>query len=191
MNNWQRHIFLVFTLILPTVLYATPAFEIPQLMQQLATAQHPPRYFSEQRHSDLLQDPIMLRGTLSFTEGKLLKQINEPFEELFIVEGQTLLIKRADGEQQIALSDYPSLLSFVTIFRATLLGDLATLQAHYLTELSGSREQWQLQLIPRDSQLATQLKEVTIEGDREGIQRFLIDEQNGDRSTLELGDELK
>ncbi len=160
-------------------------------MQQLAATQHDkPRHFQEQRHSDLLQNYILLRGTLSFANGILQKKIDTPFKEQFTVDGEILRIKKAEKEQQISLNDHPLLLGFVTIFQATLKGDMETLKTHYLTELSGTKERWQLHLIPRDRHLADQLKEITIKGNERWIQKFTIVEQSGDRSIMALGDEL-
>jgi hypothetical protein len=165
-------------------------FTIEALMQQLATAEHPTRHFSESRHSELLITPITLHGTLTFVENKLIKHIQQPFNDRFTIEGDRLQIEREGNAetQQLLLSDYPPLLTFVTIFRASLQGDLNTLQRHYLTTLSGSAEAWRLTLRPREAEVAVHLKSVEITGTHHGITRFTIEEQNGDGSTLELGE---
>ena len=181
---------LLLCLLLPAMPLHAEAFTIEVLMQRLAAAEHPTRRFTESRHSELLVAPITLHGTLAFVDGQLIKHIHQPFNERFSVEGDRLHIER-EGEtepQQIRLSDYPPLFTFVTVFRASLQGDLTTLQQHYLTVLSGDANRWQLELRPREARVAVHLKRVEIAGTRNGISRFTIEEQSGDSSTLRLGD---
>jgi hypothetical protein len=190
MNNLRqvRPYLLMALLLLPGV----SAADLQSLMQRLGNTPHATRQFTEQRYSELLQAPMTLRGTLSFHEGELIKAIHEPFAQRFIIKGNTLIIEQGNNaqRQQIALADYPALLTFVTVFRATLQGDLATLQHHYLTELNEQNDRWRMTLKPRDAEVAVRLKEVTIEGNKHRILRFNLEEQNGDTSTLELGDEI-
>ena len=183
---------LLLALLLPAITLHAGEFTIEELMQGLATAKHPTRHFTESRHSELLLAPITLHGTLAFVDGRLIKDIQQPFNEHFSVEGDRLYIER-EGEaepQQIRLSDYPPLFTFVTVFRASLQGDLKTLQRHYQTMLSGNANRWQLELRPRDAEVAVHLKRVEITGTQDGISRFTIEEQSGDSSTLQLGEAL-
>jgi hypothetical protein len=190
--SWRRRLTLplLLSLLLPASTLSAQAFTLEALMQSLAAEEHPARHFTELRHSELLFAPITLHGTLAFVDGRLIKHIQQPFDEQFTVEGETLTINH-DGQkepQQLNLADYPPLLTFVTVFRATLQGDLETLQQHYLTAISGNARAWRLQLRPREAAVAVHLKSVEIEGTVNGIARFTIEEQNGDGSTLELGE---
>ncbi len=179
---------LLFGLLLSTPAMSTDTFTLADLMQQLAAATHPPRPFTEQRQSQLLAVPITLHGSLAFSDGRLVKHIQQPFDERFSVEGDTLLIEREGGAvQRLSLNDYPPLFTFVTVFRASLQGDLATLEEHYQTTFSGTTTAWRLQLRPRDAQVAVHLKGVEIAGTQDTISRFSVEEQSGDSSTLELG----
>lgn len=190
----MRHsVSLLLLLLLPSLPLSAQGLSIQNLMQQLAAAEHPPRHFTELRHSELLLAPITLHGTLAYRDGRLIKQITAPFSERFIVEGNILIIEREGGEpaQRLSLNDYPPLLTFVTVFRAVLKGDLSTLQQHYLTAINNRDEAWQLQLKPRDARVAVHLKSVEIEGVRNQIKRFIIEEQSGDSSTLELSERVQ
>jgi hypothetical protein len=183
---------LLLYLLLQTMTLHAEAFTLEGLMQGLAAAEHPTRYFTESRHSELLVAPITLHGTLAFVDNRLIKDIQHPFNERFSVEGDRLQIER-EGEaepRQIRLSDYPLLFTFVTVFRASLQGDLKTLQQHYQTRLSGNANRWQLELIPREAEVAVHLKRVEIAGTQDGISRFTIEEQSGDSSTLQLGEAI-
>ncbi len=188
MNNSKRR---ALFLLLPLLLLSNPCHaDLPALMNQLAHAPHPARHFTEQRYSELLLTPVTLHGTLSVNKEKLIKTILTPFHQRFIIEREQLLIENSNDTpaQQIALSDYPPLLTFVTIFRATLRGDLVTLQQHYLVDFSERDNRWKLTLLPRDAQVAVHLKRVTIEGSAKTIQRFHLEEQSGDYSTMALGE---
>lgn len=180
--------------LLSLLLYCTPLIAqeltLDALMQELHQAQHPSRHFREVRESELLFAPIRLSGTLTYTNGRLIKHIQHPFNERYTIEGDALMIEK-EGQNQakrIALTDYPPLHTFVTIFRASLEGDKEALQQHYRTEISGNSEQWRLRLIPRDNSMASHLRSVDIEGSGSVIARFIIDEQSGDSSTMELGE---
>lgn len=188
-NSKRRALFLLLPLILSNPCHA----DLPALMNQLAHASHPAQHFTEQRYSELLLTPVTLHGTLSVSKEKLIKTIMTPFHQRFIIEGEQLLIENSDDTQvqQIALRDYPPLLTFVTIFRATLRGDLVTLQQHYLVDFSERDNRWKLTLLPRDAQVAVYLKRVTIEGSAKTIQRFHLEEQSGDYSTITLGETIK
>ncbi|MCW8918360.1 MAG: outer membrane lipoprotein carrier protein LolA [Gammaproteobacteria bacterium] len=183
---------LLLCLLLPAISLSAEVFTLEGLMQGLAATEHPTRHFTESRHSELLAAPITLHGTLAFVDGRLIKDIRQPFNERFSVEGDRLLIEREDEAEprQIRLSDYPPLFTFVTVFRASLEGDLKTLQRHYQTALGGDANQWQLELRPRDAEVAVYLKRVEIAGTQDGISRFTIEEQSGDSSILELGEAI-
>lgn len=179
---------LLLCLLLSAPAISAEGVTLASLMQQLAAAKHPSRPFTELRHSQLLSVPITLHGSLAFTDGRLIKHIQQPFDERFSVEGDALLIEREGGEvQRLSLNDYPPLITFVTVFRASLQGDLATLQQHYQTTFSGTASAWRLQLRPHDAQVAVHLKGVEIAGTHNTISRFTVEEQNGDSSILELG----
>lgn len=173
-------------LLLPAISHA----DLPSLMAHLAALPHPTRHFTERRYSELLLAPITLHGTLSYNDGRLVKVIEEPFTQRFTIEGDNLLIEQGETipPQRLGLSEQPLLLTFVTLFRATLQGDLAALQQRYLTRLNEIDDRWQLTLRPRDAEVAVHLKQVTIEGDGQGVARFYIEEQSGDSSILEVGE---
>ena len=181
----MRSLTLLLTLLLPGLATA----DLPTLMARLASLPHPPRHFTEQRHSEFLQAPVSLQGTLSFNGGRLIKTIEAPFFQRFTIEGGSLLIESDDTvvPRQIPLNEQPLLFTFVTLFRATLQGDLGALQQHYLTELEEEDGLWRLTLRPQAADVAVHLKRVTIEGNVQGAQRFHIEEQSGDSSLLVLG----
>ena len=183
MCRWKSFGF--FLLLLPGLGHA----DLPSLMAHLATLPHPPRHFTEQRHSELLVSDLTLRGTLIYSDGRLVKAIEEPFHQRFTIEGENLIIEQGEAmaPQRVALTEQPLLSTFVILFRATLQGDLTALQQHYLVSLAEGGGNWRLTLRPRAADVAVYLKQVTIKGDSAGAQRFHIEEQGGDSSTMELG----
>jgi hypothetical protein len=70
--------------------------------------------------------------------------------------------------------------------RAVLAGDLQRLQRFFKLRLDGSREEWQLLLIPKQAGMARQVKQVEITGSQLDIIRLLILEQGGDRIITRL-----
>lgn len=191
MNKGMRNI--LTALFLAFNVSAASAFDMMSLMHSLKSSAQPPRHFTEQRYSELLLTPITLQGIVSYRDDKLIKHIQSPFDEKFTVVNDILSIERSGTNeiQQLQLDQFPPLLSFVTIFRSVLQGDLTTLQQHYHTTLLGTAERWRLQLRPDSATLAARIKLIEIEGDASGIRRFTIAEQSGDHSLLELGEALQ
>ena len=189
MNIWKRQ--LLFILLLVVQMPAQAGIDIHLLMQNLAQAEHPPRHYTETRESSLLIAPIISNGTLHFKDGVLIKQINEPFSERFVIKEQSLIIKQGSGSKEIALSDYPPLAGFVTIFRSTLQGDLETLNNFFKVDISGTSEKWQIKLKPITDTLSPYLNRVTISGKQQRIEQFDIQERSGDLTTIILGKDVQ
>ena len=78
------------------------------------------------------------------------------------------------------------LMAFVASFRATLAGDLATLQRYYRLKLGGGPDDWTLTLIPTETAMVAVIREVVIEGSGARLRRVTTLEQGGDSSLLTI-----
>lgn len=165
------------------------AWSLERLMHGLA--QRPPAQarFTETKHLRLLSGPLTLTGTLSYrAPDRLVKHTLTPNEEIMSVDGERLSVEvKARGiRREFALQEHPVLRAFVESIRATLGGDLATLQRFYHAQLAGGRQEWRLSLTPREHQMRAVIREIRIAGTGAQILRIEIDEMSGDRSVMRI-----
>jgi hypothetical protein len=165
------------------------AWDLAQLMQQRAQVTQARAHFTEQRNSDLFERPLILSGTLRYdSPARVEKQIDRPFKERYVVDGDALRIER-DGKRPrtVSLREHPALWAFVESFRATLAGNRSTLQRFYEISLEGDREHWRLLLRPRNEQMRELVDSIKIEGSNADITAIEILEVGGDSSRLTIG----
>ncbi len=168
------------------------AWDLAQLMQQRAQVTQARVQFTEQRNSDLFERPLILSGTLRYdSPARVEKQIDTPFKEHYVVDGDTLRIERSGKRPRVAsLQEHPALWAFVESFRATLAGNLSTLQRFYEVTLEGERTHWRLVLRPRNAQMREFVDSIKIEGSNADITAIEILEVDGDSSRLSIGPTL-
>ncbi|HEX6239644.1 MAG TPA: LolA-related protein, partial [Polyangiales bacterium] len=140
-------------------------WDLQALLREMAAVPASRTRFVETRHLALLTQPLELKGNLSYERpGRLVKHVQAPFDELLTVDGDTLtLVNRTKGEQRVvSLREQPALGVLVESLRATLAGDGAQLERHYRVAFSGTREAWQLRLVPRDRQLRNHVESIAL-----------------------------
>ena len=166
-------------------------WDLAALMEDLAARSSGHARFVEKKHLALLDQPLEQRGELSFGPGRLEKLTLSPRRERMLVDGDTLTIEPAEGKRprRLRLQDYPVLWGFVESMRATLTGDLATLQRFYAVELRGPRADWELTLAPRVQAMRAVVEVIRIRGSGRRIERVEVNEALGDRSVMQVFEE--
>ena len=164
-------------------------WDLVQLMQQRAQVTQARAHFTEQRNSAFFERPLILSGTLHYNSpARVEKQIDAPFKERYVADGDVLRIERAGKRPRtVSLREHPALWAFVESFRATLAGNLSTLQRFYELSLEGGREHWRLLLRPRNEQMRELVDSIKIEGTNADITAIEILEVGGDSSRLSIG----
>lgn len=186
----QQFIFLlVATALLLWSAFARAAWDVQTLMGELARTATSEVRFQETKHLAALKAPLELHGILRYRRPDYLeREVQAPFEERFVVEGDTVTLTRKGGAEQhrIALQSQPVLWAFIESIRATLRGDLAALQQFYRVDLHGQREQWQLTLLPRDLDMAQLVRVIRIGGRGGTVRTIEVEETGGDRSITRI-----
>ena len=162
-------------------------WDLQSLMQEMSQVQKSDARFVEIRSIALLTQPVELKGTLSYERPqRLTKHVQSPVDETLSVDGDTLTMRSASRQQVISLRKEPAAGALVASVRATLAGDLAELERHYKTELSGTRGSWTLRLVPREARVRRAVESITLGGT--GVRLTKIDtlEANGDRSVMTI-----
>lgn len=181
-------------LILALLLCGGPAnasdWNLDVLMEQLAQRSSGQATFSETKFLAVLDEPIEQTGTLAFAPGRLEKFTQRPHPERMTVIGDLLTVEIGPErkQRQLRLHRYPALWGFVEGLRATLTGNLEVLRRFYQIELHGSVGDWELVMVPSQSEMAAVVRLVSIRGGLGRIAVIELVQTNGDRSVMRISE---
>ena len=158
-----------------------------QLIESLARNRQAEVRFEETAFSNLLTEPLKTQGILRFTPpARLEKHVTAPYDERYMVEGDTVLFARkAKGiNRTLSLHDYPALQAFVEAFRSTLANDVVTLRHFYSVTLQGEPRRWVLILRPLDNATQDLVESIRFSGEGGHVRVIEIRAPDGDRSVM-------
>lgn len=157
------------------------------LMARLAEVEQSRVRYEEVRQISLLGVPLRSSGELWFRAPDYLKKsVYEGGQGSYEIEGERLRIEERGAVREMAIDAHPVLQAFVASFRATLAGDLATLQRYYHLSLEGGPSAWTLKLLPRSAEMASVIREITIRGSGKQLQEVFTLEPGGDSSLMTI-----
>ena len=164
-----------------------------ELMRRLAAVESSRATFVETRHSALLKEPLVLRGTLTYRRpASLEKRVEQPYEERVAIDGDVLVIESRRGRKlKTSVSGSPGIAALVEGIRATRAGDLAALERHYEVGIAGRAERWSMTLKPADAEVARHVATIVVSGVAGRIARVEVQEAGGDRSVMDIREETK
>lgn len=166
---------------------AAAPFDLAQLMSRFGAVKSASAQFTERKYMRMLKSPLSDSGVLIYmAPDKLEKNTLQPQSETLTIDGDTLAIESQGKTQTLSLSAYPQLGGFIEGIRATLAGDLATLQSIYETQLAGDDASWQLVLQPRDPKMQDIVRAIYISGNDTHITRIQTVERDGDRTDMTI-----
>jgi len=170
------------------------ALSAPELMQMLADVSSSRVQFIETRHSALFKKPMVTSGRLVYRRpDRLEKHVQSPFVESTIIEGNRVSISRAgaDADRMATLPASGPAQALIGGLRATLAGDLAALERHFVVDVAGTRGDWTMTLTPREPALAAAVVRVEFAGQGNRLRRVEVSEAGGDRTVTTIGDEAR
>ncbi|THI86057.1 MAG: outer membrane lipoprotein carrier protein LolA [Nitrospira sp. CG24A] len=162
-------------------------WNVDQLIEDLAKHRQSEVRFEETAFSHLLTQPLKTQGILRFTPSTgLEKHITAPYDERYLVEGDTVLFEsRTKGtKRSLSLHDYPVLQAFIEAFRSTLANDVVTLRRFYSVTLQRGPRRWVLILHPLDKAMQELVESIRFSGEREDVDSIEIQAPDGDRSVM-------
>lgn len=157
------------------------------LMQQLAQVRRARARFVEKRYIAMLRKPVESMGVLQYdAPDRLEKIVLRPKAERMLLEGERVTLEADGGRRRksLALAEIPELAALVGGLRATLAGDVKTLQRHFDIQLEGPAERWHMTLIPRDKKAARLVKSLQIFGNAAELNAVEVLQADGDRSMM-------
>lgn len=158
------------------------------LMRELGERSAGHARFVEKKYLAVLEKPLEQRGELTYAPGRLEKLTLSPKRERVLIDGDVLSIETEAGKRarRLRLQDYPVLWGFVESMRATLTGNLETLQRFYAVQLNGRRTDWELVLAPRVQAMRAVVELIRIRGAEGRIERIEVIEALGDRTVMQV-----
>ena len=162
---------------------------LAQVMQLLSAVQASTVRFSEIKRMAALSEPLVLSGRLSYLRGgRIEKDVDTPYRERIVIDGDSMLVESpARGESRsYSLRASPAAWAFAQGLRATLSGDLATLERYYRTSFSGGVEDWTLELAPRDDEMARYVRSLEFHGQRANIAQISVNEAGGNTTVMTI-----
>lgn len=173
---------------------AQEPWTIDSVMGALKGLRYAESTFTETRHSAFLTKPIEMEGTFVFEAPQtFIKETFEPFPETVQIDVNGIKIdqERSSHEGQsrtqfIAADAHPLVTGLVDSAKATMSGDRALLESRYALEIAGTKEDWQVTLVPKEKILRDKVESIVFVGIDDLIQSVEIKEADGDWSVVKL-----
>ena len=163
------------------------AWNLQTLMQALAQHHGGRADFTETKTLAILDKPIQSSGELRFAAPDFLQMRTlKPKPQTLTLIGNQLTMEIRGRSQQFDLRDHPEIATLIDGIRATLNGDLASLQRHYDLALDGQATQWTLTLVPRDAEAHHQISDIRISGHAGVVNSVSVEQADGDHSIMHI-----
>lgn len=178
---------LVTCLLTLTSLPAIAAWDLPQLMAELARNQGGRAHFTERKYIALLDKPVVSSGEMRYVAPDYLeKRTLTPRLEVMVLDKDEISLERGKQKLTLRLREQPEILAFVASIRGTLSGNRAALEQNYALHLSGQRDNWTLNLSPSNPRIAELVTRITISGSRQQVRSIEYLQADGDRSLMSI-----
>jgi len=166
---------------------AASGLTLQQLFETLAKQRPGSAAFQERKYLALLDRPVDSSGTLAFTPpARLEKRTLQPRPETVIADGENLVLERGGRRQALSLADNPAIGVLIESIRATLAGDIASIQRSYATELAGNADGWRITLRPLDAAVTPLVSRIEIAGVGGEVRQVEVFQADGDRSVMTI-----
>jgi hypothetical protein len=166
---------------------AAASWGLPQLMHELARVHSASARFTERNTVQMLSAPLVASGSLTYVAPDYMRKTTlSPEPEDFILDHDQVTITGGPDNQthSFSLAGDPRIGGLVEGVRATLAGDLPTLDRFYAVRLTGTEADWQLLLQPKDAGLMHFIKWIIIRGSQNRITVIDTASRDGDHSEM-------
>lgn len=164
-----------------------------QLMREMAQVKSASAQFTEWKTMHMLSAPLQTSGTLGYVAPDHIQKITvTPVSERFALDGDKIVMDGGPDRQvhEFSLAAEPQIGSLVEGIRATLAGDLPTLERFYTVQLTGGPTDWQLLLQSKNTDLARFVKWIRIHGGGNRIDTIATASSDGDHSEMSIVEDV-
>ena len=163
------------------------AFDLARLMQMLGGVRAGEAAFTERREVRMLDRTLVSKGRLTFeAPDTFVRETTEPTHERLAITGNTLTVTQGTRRRTLQIDAAPEAAVLVEAIRGTLTGNRATLERWFDARVSGTPEQWWLDLVPRDAGLRGQVQSVRVGGHQAAVREVDVYLADGDRSFMSI-----
>ena len=143
--------------------------------------------FREERNNPLFKEAMILTGYLEYLEeGHLRKVVETPFQESFLITSDRIEIERDGSTKILSLRKSKSLTAMLGGIEAILAGQIDRLESVFDHELTGTDNEWSMQLKPRSRRVARQLLGLRVTGNKESVTSIRFDLKNDEWHLMEI-----
>jgi len=175
-----------------TTATAQQGWGVASLMAELAHVRSASGQFTERKTMHMLTQPLLLSGRLAYVAPNYLeKDTLSPTPEKLVMKGDAVTVVANNETHTFSLAQYAEIGGLVEGIRATLAGDLQTLEHFYTLQLSGAAAGWDLRLVPRDGDLTHFVKWIEFHGSGDRIQTISTEDSDGDRSDMNIVEDTR
>lgn len=181
-----------FLLLLLLVLTAKVSYGAePDPLSRISTQieQHPvvQAEFTQTKQIAALKRPLITAGRLVFSrQHGVLWRIEQPYRMSYVLGEERIIEIGSDGVRKVrGLRDVPGLAQVGRVFTALLGANAAKLREYFEADVKGDPEKWEIDLKPKQVQLAQFLVGLHLSGGRY-VESIRIDEANGDITKIQF-----
>jgi len=200
-NTCLGAVIAVVTSVMATGLIADDSeWNVEVLMRELSRVTHAKLDFIETKKSIFLITDTTLEGVMEYRAPDYIEKFTmSPFQEKVVIDGDSMLIEKtlSAGKQEnmvipqtYSVESHPVLKVAVESIRAMLAGDFEILTAGYIATLIGSRDNWELNLEPKEAEILEYIESINLSGKDIRITKVVTIQADGDASNLELSYKL-
>jgi len=161
--------------------------ELDEVLRRMRSTSGVEAPFVERKEISLLASPLETRGVIYFVPpDRFARFTSSPGTSALLVTGDQVQLREGEAAP-VDLSGNRVARVFVENFVALWSGDRAKLESLYQAEFRGTREAWELRLVPRRAPLSEVLAAITLRGDRDALRELVVEERDGDRTTTRFG----
>lgn len=165
---------------------AEPSDPFAALLERFHGIQTFSASFVEEKRIALLSEPLVNLGRIEYTRPRRLERTTtSPFESAWVLDGHQVTLDDGSDRTTIDLRKHPDADLLATAFMDVLEGDVDRLRHNFQIGFAAQRDDtpWKLELTPPKRAGRALFTRIEINGLGVRVQRLVIIETTGDRST--------
>ncbi len=158
-----------------------------QVLQALASQPVKHFHFVQEKKLAVLNKPLITEGELTVNGNDAVHwQIQQPYQIRYDIEGDRIRETDAQGTRDIATGNNPLAAALNEAMAATFSGQWSAQEQIASVSALGIMGDWQLQIVPRNSELQKLVRSIVVHGSENHMQDVFIAESNGDSTHIRL-----
>ncbi len=144
--------------------------------------------FQQVKSVSLLNDKIVSKGKMYFSNGKLRWEYTTPYSYIFIVNGQEVLIKSNDKTRKIDAQSSQMFKKIAQLIANTVSGANLSQNSDFTVEMYTLGTKYVAKLIPKQAKMKKMFNGITLyfNDNKNLVEKIEINEASGDKTTITI-----